>query len=203
MWYARNAEFLTFKRVGFLSCFVLDKKDITFIFRGLVRLMSLIDFILTRRSVRLYEKKGIPEDMLSQILEAGRQAPSAVNKQPIRFVVVRDNELKKRFSSLPFNHFIEDAPAVIVGCADVDSLLTGKWAVVDVAIAMENMALAAWTLGVGSCWIGAFDEEKVKDLLKIPSKWKVVALLTLGYPAEMPKQRKKKPIEELFGFNSF
>jgi nitroreductase len=58
-------------------------------------------------------------------------------------------------------------------------------------------------LGVGSCWIGAFDEEKVKDLLKIPSKWKVVALLTLGYPAELPKQRKKKPIEELFGFDRF
>ncbi len=165
--------------------------------------MSLIDSILTRRSIRRYEKKDIPEEMLAQILEAGRQAPSAVNKQPIRFVVVRDNELKKRFSSLPFNQFIEDAPAVIIGCADVDSLLTGKWAVVDVAIAMENMALAAWALGGGSCWIGAFDEEKVKELLKIPSKWKVVALLTLGYPAEQPKQRKKKPIEELFGFNSF
>jgi nitroreductase len=65
------------------------------------------------------------------------------------------------------------------------------------------LVIAAWALGVGSCWIGDFREEKVKELLKIPDKWKVVALVTLGYPAEQPKQRKKKPVEELFSFNSF
>ena len=81
--------------------------------------------------------------------------------------------------------------------------MTGKWAIVDAAIAMQNMVIAAWTLGVGSCWIGAFDEEKVKELLKIPDKWKVVALVTFGYPAEHPKQRKKKPVKELFSFDSF
>jgi nitroreductase len=165
--------------------------------------MSLIDFILTRRSIRRYEKKDIPEGVLAQILEAGRQAPSAVNKQPIHFIVVKDNEIKKGFSNFLFNRFINDAPAVMVGCADVNSLMTGKWAIVDATIAMQNMVIAAWTLGVGSCWIGAFDEEKVKELLKIPDKWKVVALVTLGYPAEQPKQRKKKPVEELFSFNSF
>jgi len=68
---------------------------------------------------------------------------------------------------------------------------------------MQNMVIAAWALGVGSCWIGAFDENKVKESLKVPDKWKVVALLTLGYPAEQPKQRKKKPIGELFSFNTF
>jgi nitroreductase len=81
--------------------------------------------------------------------------------------------------------------------------LTGKWAVVDATIAMENMVIAAWTLGVGSCWIGACNEEKAKELLKIPDKWKVVALVTLGYPAEQPKPRKKKSFEEMFSFNSF
>ena len=165
--------------------------------------MSLIDFVLTRRSIRRYEKKDIPEAVLSQILEAGRQAPSAVNKQPVHFVVVKDPEIKKGLSSFLFNRFIHDAPAVLVGCADVNSLMTGKWAIVDAAIAMQNMVIAAWTLGVGSCWIGAFDEEKVKDLIKIPDKWKVVALVTFGYPAEHPKQRKKKAVEELFSFDSF
>jgi nitroreductase len=165
--------------------------------------MSVLDLILTRRSIRRYEAKDIPEDVMKQILEAGRQAPSAVNKQPIHFTIVKDHEIAKKFSSLPFNGFIKDAPAVVVGCADIKSLLTGKWAVVDATIAMQNMVIAAWALGVGSCWIGAFDEKKVKESLKIPDKWKVVALLTLGYPAEQPKPKKKKPIEELFSFNTF
>src|SRR4030042_372891 len=158
--------------------------------------MSLIDYILTRRSVRRYEKREIPEAVLAQILEAGRQAPSAVNEQPIHFIVVKDNEIKKGLSNFLFNRFINDAPAVMVGCADVNSLMTGKWALVAATIAMQNMVIAAWTLGVGSCWIGAFDEEKVKELLKISDRWKVVALLTLGYPAEQPKQRKQTPVEE-------
>lgn len=165
--------------------------------------MSLIDFILTRRSIRQYEKKEITQEVMAQIFEAGQHAPSAANKQPIRFIILNDDEIKKELSNGLFNRFVKDAPVVIVGCANVNSLLTGKWAIVDAAIAMQNMVIAAWTLGVGSCWIGAFNEKKVKELLKIPDKWKVVALLTLGYPAEQPKQRKKKPVEEMFSFNSF
>jgi len=165
--------------------------------------MSSIDFILTRRSIRHYDKKAIPEDILSQIFEAGRNGPSAVNRQPIHFIIVNDEEAKKELSKGMFNPHIIDSPVVIVGCADVNSALTGKWAIVDVAIAMQNMVIAAWALGVGSCWIGDFREEKVKELLKIPDKWTVVALVTLGFPAEEPKQRKKKPVEELFSFNSF
>jgi nitroreductase len=165
--------------------------------------MSVLDLILNRRSIRRYEAKDLPEDVMKKILEAGRQAPSAVNKQPIHFIIVKDHELAKKFSNLPFNGFIKDAPAVVVGCADIKSLFTGKWAVVDATIAMQNMVIAAWALGVGSCWIGAFDENKVKESLKVPDKWKVVALLTLGYPAEQPKPGKKKSIEELFSFNTF
>ncbi|HSQ49249.1 MAG TPA: nitroreductase family protein [Candidatus Deferrimicrobiaceae bacterium] len=165
--------------------------------------MSILDSILSRRSVRKYENKEIPREVVNQILEAGRQAPSAVNKQPIRFVIVKDGDLTKNFSSALFNRFVKDAPMVIVGCADVKSFQTGKWAVIDTTIALQNMVIAAWSLGVGSCWIGAFDEEKIKQLLKIPEKWKVVALVTFGYPAEESKPKKKKSVEELFGFNSF
>jgi nitroreductase len=166
-------------------------------------LMSLIDLILTRRSIRRYETKDLPEEVLQQILEAGRQAPSAANRQPIRFVIVKDHDILKNLCDNVINRFVKYAPAAMVGCADIKSLLTGKWAVVDATIAMQNMVIAAWTLGVGSCWIGACNEEKVKELLEIPDKWKVVALLTFGYPAEQPKPRKKKPLEELFSFDGF
>jgi nitroreductase len=128
---------------------------------------------------------------------------SAVNRQPFHFVVVKDMEKKKEMSNGLFNRHIKNAPAVIVGCADEKTLLTGKWAVVDTTIAMQNMVIAAWAIGIGSCWIGDFNEEKVKKLLKVPDKWKVVALLTFGYPAEQSKPKKKKQIEELFSFNSF
>jgi nitroreductase len=165
--------------------------------------MSLLDLILSRRSIRRYENKDIPEKVLQQILETGRQAPSAANRQPIHFVIVTDRDILKNLCDNLINRFVKYAPVAIVGCADIKSLLTGKWAVVDATIAMENMVIAAWTLGIGSCWIGACNEKKVKELLKIPDKWKFVALLTFGYPAEQPKQRKKKPFEKMFSFNSF
>jgi len=165
--------------------------------------MSLIDTILTRRSIRRYETKDVPEEVLQQILEAGRQAPSAANRQPIRFVIVNDHDILENLCDNLLTRFVKYAPVAIVGCADTKSLLTGKWAVVDTTIAMQNMVIAAWALGVGSCWIGACNEEKVKELLKIPNKWRVVALITFGYPAEQSKPRKKKLVEELFSFNSF
>jgi nitroreductase len=165
--------------------------------------MSLLDMILSRRSIRSYENKEIPQEILRQVLEAGRQAPSAANRQPIRFIIVTDSEIKNELSKSMFSKFIKDAPMVIVGCADEKSLLTGKWAVVDVTIALQNIVIAALTFGIGSCWIGSFSEKKVKELLKVPDKWKVVSLLTLGYPAEQPKAKNKKSFEELFSFNKF
>ena len=164
--------------------------------------MSLLDVILSRRSIRRYEKKEIPKDVLDKIVEAGRQSPSAANRQPYRFVIVTDSEIKKELKGR-FSRFLKDAPVVIVGCANPKARLTGKWATVDTTIALENMVLAAWSLGIGSCWIGNFNEEKTKELLKIPEDWKVVALVTFGYPAEQPKPRKKKPTNELFSLNQF
>jgi len=99
--------------------------------------------------------------------------------------------------------FLKNAPIVIVGCANPKAFLTGKWAAIDTVIALENMVLAAWSLGIGSCWIGSFNEQKIKKLLKIPENWKIVALATLGYPVEQPNPRKKKPANELFSHNEF
>jgi nitroreductase len=164
--------------------------------------MSVFDVILSRRSIRRYEDREIPKDVLDKIVEAGRQSPSAANRQPYRFVIVTDSELKKAVSGL-VSRFVKSVPVVIVGCANPKAMLTGKWATVDTTIALENMVLAAWSLGVGSCWIGSFDEEKVKSSLKIPQDWKVVALVCFGYPAETPKQRKRKATNELFSLNQF
>ena len=132
--------------------------------------MSLDDVILSRRSIRKYDDKDVPTDVLGKIMEAGRQSPSAANRQPYHFIVVSDSEIKNKLPGL-FSGFLKNAPIVIVGCANPKALLTGKWAVVDTTIALENMVLAAWSLGVGSCWIGAFNEQKVKDKLQIPENW--------------------------------
>ena len=165
--------------------------------------MSLVDSILSRRSIRRYEKKEIPNDVLNQILETGRQAPSAANRQPLQFIVVTEENIKKEFSKGLFNRFIKNTPLIIVGCANTSDFMTGKWAVVDTTIALQNMVIAAWAMGIGSCWIGDFKEEKVKQILQIPDKWKVVALVTFGYPDEQPKPRKKKPLTKLVSFNKF
>jgi nitroreductase len=162
---------------------------------------ALVDTILSRRSIRRYEQKEIPTDVLSTILEAGRQAPSAANRQPVHFIVVSDENMKKAFAKGLFNRFIKDAPVTIVGCAKTSSLLTGKWAIVDTTIALQTMVIAAWMMGVGSCWIGDFKEETVKQVLRIPQTWKVVALVSFGYPDEHPKQRRKKSMTDLVSFN--
>lgn len=164
--------------------------------------MSLVDIVLSRKSVRRYEQTEIPQDVLDKILEAGRQAPSAANRQPWHFIVLTDYEIKKELSSGVFNRFIKDAPVAIVGCAQKD-LILGKWSIVSTAIALQNMVVAAWAMGVGSCWIGDFNEEQVRKLLVIPESWGIVALVSFGYPSEKPQQRKKKAIEEVVSFNKF
>jgi len=163
---------------------------------------SLVDVVLSRRSIRRYQQKEIPRDKLDKILEAGRQAPSAMNRQPWHFIVVTNNEIKKELSKWLFTKHIKDSPVTIVGCAKT-GFLDRKWSIIGTSIALQNMVIAAWALGIGSCWIGGFKEDKVKQLLKIPDKWKIVALVTLGYPDKTPHVKRKKPIEKVVSLNKF
>ena len=163
---------------------------------------SLVDVLLSRRSIRRYQQKEIPRDALDKILEAGRQAPSAMNRQPWHFIVVTNNEIKKDLSKWLFTKHIKDSPVTIVGCAKT-GFLDRKWSIIGTSIALQNMVVAAWALGIGSCWIGGFKEGSVKQLLKIPDKWKIVALVTFGYPAETPHVKRKKTIEKVVSFNKF
>jgi nitroreductase len=169
---------------------------------ALVHSTSLVDVILSRRSIRRYQQKEIPRDAMDKILEAGRQAPSAMNRQPWHFIVVTNNEIKRELSRWLFTKHIKDSPVAIVGCAKT-GFIDSKWSIIGTSIALQNMVIAAWALGIGSCWIGGFKEDKVKQLLKIPDKWKIVALVTLGYPDKTPHVKRKKPIEKVVSINKF
>ena len=164
--------------------------------------MSLLEVILNRRSIRKYSEKNIPKDILEKIIEAGRQSPSAANRQPYHFIIVTDQEIKKEISGI-FSRFIRKAPIIIIGCANPNARLTGNWATIDTTIALENMVLTATSLEIGTCWIGSFDEQKIKEKLNVPENWKIVALISMGYPEENPKPRKKKETTELFSYNKF
>jgi nitroreductase len=165
--------------------------------------LSFIDIVLSRRSIRRYEPQGLPNEVLNRILEAGRQAPSAGNKQPWHFIVLTDSALKEQLSHGRWNTFVKDSAVTVVGCSYVGDDYGRKWSTVDTTIALQNMVLAAWAQGVGSCWIGDFQAAEVKRLLTIPDEWTVVALVTLGYPAEKPGSRPKKPLGEIVSYNTF
>ena len=159
--------------------------------------MDVFQTITARRSVRKYTGESIPENQLGQILEAARLAPSAANRQPWRFVVVQDKDKKAQLAKAANNQdFLKDAAAIVVATAD--SQISAKWHEKDTMIALEHLVLAATALGYGTCWIGAFDADKVKSLLKIPPEISIVALVPIGVPDEKPKPRPRKDFHELF-----
>jgi len=145
--------------------------------------MDLYDAIRSRRSVRAFEDREVPRDCLDRILEAAREAPSANNVMPWRFIVVTDPEVRRSIAeSGTYGKFLVHTPVVIVACGDVAA--APHWYAIDTAIALEHIALAAVAEGLGSCWIGSYEELVVKKLLDIPEAQRVVSLLALGYPRE-------------------
>jgi nitroreductase len=171
--------------------------------------MSVLEVIRQRRSVRVYKKDPIPEESLLRVLEAARLAPSGKNLQPWKFVVVQDSELKKKLAKASNKQdFIADAPVIIVACGFPDECYQAlgrymkSWPV-DVTIALEHLILQAQEEGLGTCWIGSFEEEEVKSLLDVPEHVKVLALTPLGYPGDMPESRGRKSLEKIISYDSF
>jgi len=161
--------------------------------------VEVMEAIRTRRSIRGYKSDPIPEDSLTAVLEAARVAPSAANRQEYKFIVVKDESLRKALVPICHNQaFVGEAPVVIVGCATNPKR---RYSFVDVAIAMDHMTLAARAHGLGTCWIGAFSEDKVKQLLDIPEHVSVVCLLPVGIPAKEGIMRSRKAHEELYPEN--
>lgn len=163
--------------------------------------MNVHTAIQTRRSIRAYDPRDVEEEKLIKVLDSGRLSPSASNRQERRFVVVKNALTRKALSEAAKNQkFIAEAAVVIAACAvETDYIMTcGQFAYpIDTAIAVDHMTLTAVEEGLGTCWIGAFDEKKVKEILNIPDEIRVVALLPLGYPSTIPQPKPRKSLDEL------
>jgi nitroreductase len=171
--------------------------------------MKVLDVIQKRQSVRKYKEDPIPEKALMRVLEAARLAPSGKNFQPWKFIIVKDKALKEKLAQASAGQFfMAEAPIIIVGCGFPDNCYAHmgrymkSWSV-DVTIALEHLILQAQEEGLGTCWIGSFEEEEVKAILNIPENVKVLALTPLGYPDEIPRFRRRKSLDEIISYDRF
>ena len=163
--------------------------------------MDFLALVRSRYSVRSYEDRPVEQDKLDRVLEAVRLAPSASNRQPWKFVVIREAETRRELVEPCFNQqFVAQAPVVIAGVGLMPNRklhcgIPGD--PVDLAIAMDHLALAAAAEGLGTCWVGAFYQDRVREVLGIPESAQVVELMTLGYPADSPPPKSRKPISDI------
>jgi len=168
--------------------------------------MNVIEAIKSRRSIRKFKSEPIPDKDLEQILEAARLAPSAGNKQPWKFIIVKNKDIKMRLAEKANNQtWIGNAGVIVAALAmdKKDPTVYERWVERDVMTAVEHMVLAAWELGYGTCWIGAFNQLEVKELLNIPKEMTVINLLPIGVPDQSPDPRGRKPFEEIFFENKY
>jgi nitroreductase len=159
--------------------------------------MNILDIIKNRRSVREFKDQEIPESAIDALVEALRWAPSAGNLQSRKFYFVLNEELRNKLAQAglrqDFVSFIVRAPLVIVACADLRIASRygdrGKdlYCIQDTAASVQNLLLAAHDLGLGTCWVGAFNENRVKEILDMPDYLRPVVIVPVGYPAKTPK----------------
>lgn len=173
--------------------------------------MDFHDVVRTRRSVRSYRSDHIPEEVLSRVLEAVRIAPSGSNRQPWRFIVVKDEKVKQRLvPACNGQSWIADAPVIIVACGQDIHYNRGGYmgemsVLIDVSIAFTHLILAARAEGLGTCWIGAFNNNEAKKILGVPEDYNVVAITPLGYPKGKPftEPKGRKPLTEITSTDKF
>lgn len=150
--------------------------------------MDTFECIRKRRDIRSFIDREVSDETIMKIIEAGRLAPSAMNLQPWHFIVIKDKQTIKALGPLcTSGRFVVDASFAVVVVTDPSN----KWHEVDGARAVQNMALAGWSEGVGCCWIGAINRERVKDMLNIPQNLHVLTILPFGYPEQFTVKRKK------------
>lgn len=178
--------------------------------------MTLDEIIQRRRSIRRYLPQPVEREKILACLEAARLAPSAENSQPWRFLVIDDPELKARVSDRAFSgiysscRFAAQAPVLVLLLARLDILANRlgrlvqgtQFYLLDLGIAGEHFILKAEELGLGTCWIGWFNARAVRKLLKIPRKYRLVAMISVGYPEKRPSGSQiRKKLEEIAWFN--
>jgi nitroreductase len=163
--------------------------------------MDFLDLVKKRVSVRTYETAPVSEAALKQVLEAGRLAPSAANRQPWHFIVIEDENRRREIGEAYEREWFWKAPVLIVVCVEPAKAWTrsdGKnYADVDGAIAMDHMTLCAADLGLGTCWIGAFDPARLRRILDLPAGVEPLAMTPLGTPAEPGRAKSRKNMKEI------
>jgi nitroreductase len=169
---------------------------------------ALLDLMRSRRSVRRYLPEPVPDEMLQQILEAGRWAPSAGNQQPWAFVVVQDDEIREKVARhatyfLARHARVEEAPLLIVLCGQIGSRMDRRSLPAEVGMAGMQMMLQAHALGLGACWVDGIDRDAIADVLQIPVYLQIAGLLTIGYPAETPPVTPRKPLFEIVHYEVY
>jgi nitroreductase len=170
--------------------------------------MIFLDLAAERYSLRKFSERAVEKDKILQLFEAARLAPSAVNYQPYHFIVVTDETLKARVAEGYSREWFTKAPVVIVALADHDASWKrrdGKdHADIDVAIAVDHLILAAAELGLGTCWVCAFDAAHVQAVLELPEHLEAVALIPLGYPLDDSRPlKKRKDLTDLVSWNGY
>ena len=163
---------------------------------------DILNLIKERRSIRQFKKNKIDRESIEKILEAGRFAPSAENNQPWRFFVIEKSENIKKVGELcsygPLNTFVSTAPLLIV----IYTSASHRFVDLDCGMCAENMMLEAHSLGIGSCFIGAFREKLLKELLNLEDKTRIVSVIAFGYPEKVPPLPKRLTLEELTKFDT-
>jgi nitroreductase len=172
-------------------------------------MMKFIELAEKRCSIRGFKPDPVPEALLSEILQAGNLAPTAKNLQPFHFIVVREPARLDALAKAYPAPFFREAPVVLVICVDpsngwVRERYDGKnYCEVDAAIAIDHMTLAAADLGLGSCWIGAFDPKLVSEVMGLPAGIEPIALLPIGYPNTAGRDKKRKSLKELVRYEQW
>ena len=172
--------------------------------------MDLSKAIKGRRSIRAYKKEDVPEEIVDKLVEAASWAPSAGNIQPWVFVVVRKPGNKVPLAEAAGQAFIAEASVVIVVCANEERSSLGYgfrgkslFCIQDTAAAIQNMLLTGHSLGLGTCWIGAFDEDEARKAIRAPVGMRPVAIIPVGYADEAPAPRRRRPVAQIVVHESF
>jgi len=168
--------------------------------------MTVLEAIRKRYSCRAYQERSIEQEKLDIIFEAARLAPSAKNTQDWRFVVVTDKQIKRKVAETTNRpEVFEKAGAIIAACSNSDEIMRCGQAIgpIDVAIALEHISLQAADLGLGTCWIGSFYADKVRQILGIPNDIIIVELMALGYPADSKPEPKRELIENILCYEKW
>ena len=163
--------------------------------------MDFSELIRKRYSVRAYKPDPVEEEKLAAVLEAARLAPTASNKQPFRLIVIHTKGREEELSRIYHREWFVQAPLIICACGLPGEVWKGEhgrdYLGVDVAIVMDHLILAATDLGLGTCWIGAFNADAAREVLNLPDDAEPIIFTPLGYPADTPKPRERKSLDDL------